>query len=290
MASVPTRIVVHGDARAPLHDLYHALLTRPWPVTLAVIAVGALALNLVFALAYWRLGGVANAHGFLDCFYFSVQTSGTIGYGGMVPVGRAANSLVVVESVASLLVTALATGLVFAKFSRSTARIRFAARPTISTFDGKPALRLRIGNLRGNSIVEAQVRMILSRTLHTREGERFYPQVDLVLVRSHVPALSRAWEVMHLVDATSPLHGATAASLAAVEAELLVSVTGVDETTAQTVHARTSYDHTDLAWGARPADLISEEPGLFVIDLRRFDDVTPAVSDTAASGPGRPAA
>jgi len=287
MASVPTRVVILGDARASLHDLYHALLARPWPVTLAVIAVGALALNLVFAVAYWRLGGVANAHGFLDCFYFSVQTSGTIGYGGMVPVGRAANTLVVVESVASLLVTALATGLVFAKFSRSTARIRFATRPTISTFDGQPALRLRIGNLRGNSIVEAQVRMTYSRTHHTREGERFYPQVDLALVRSHVPALSRAWEIMHVIDANSPLHGATAASLAAVEAELLVSVTGVDETTAQTVHARTSYDHSDVVWGGRPADLLSEEPGMFVIDLRRFDEVTPAVGDTAASGPGR---
>jgi len=270
-------LVILGDRRHPLSDLYHALLVRPWGVTLGAIAALVLALNLVFAVAYWAVGGVANAAGFADCFFFSVQTSGTIGYGGMTPTSTAANALVVVESVLSLLATALATGVVFAKYSRPTARIRFAARPTISRFEGKPTLRLRIGNLRGNNIVDATVRVVFSRTHTTIEGEQFYPQVDLQLVRAQAPALSRAWVVMHVIDAHSPLHGLDAAALAAAEAELFVSVTGLDETTMQTVHARTGFDAAAIAWGMRPDDVVSTRAdGTFVIDLHRFDALVPA--------------
>ncbi|HVV88432.1 MAG TPA: ion channel [Kofleriaceae bacterium] len=276
-------VLLLGDRRRPLQDLYHGLLTRPWRVTLGVIAGGAVVINVVFALAYWLAGGVSHAHGLADDFYFSVQTAGTIGYGGMTPAGTPANVLVVVESVVSLLATALATGLVFAKFSRSTARIRFAAHPTISPYDGRPTLRLRVGNERGNSsIVEARFRIVFSRTYVTAEGEKVYPQTDLALVRDHAPALSRAWTIMHTIDAQSPLHGATAASLAEVEAELFVSVTGVDETTAQTVHARIMYDAADVAFGVRPEDILSERPdGTFIVDLGKFDGLTPVAARAA---------
>ncbi|MBK9030343.1 MAG: ATP-sensitive inward rectifier potassium channel 10 [Myxococcales bacterium] len=268
------RLILLGDRRRPLQDLYHALLIRPWWFALGGLAVAMVALNLVFALVYWAIGGVANVHGFGDCFFFSIQTAGTIGYGGMTPTTTAANVAVAIESIASLLATALATGIVFAKYSRSTARIRFARHPTIAPFDGQPTLRLRIGNMRGNSIVEAQIRVVYSRTHVTREGETFYPQVDLTLVRDRAPALARAWTVMHTIDATSPLAGATAASLAAIEAELLVSVTGVDETTLQTVHARTAYDASAIAWGARPADIVEDRgAGGFVVDLGQFDEL-----------------
>lgn len=274
MASPPTtpRLVLLGDRRRPLADLYHALLVRPWWFALGLLASGFLAINLTFALAFWATSGVANAHGFADHVYFSVQTSGTIGYGGMTPTSTAANLLVTAESIVSLLTTALATGIVFAKYSRSTARIRFAQRPTVAPFDGRPTLRLRIGNQRGNSIVEAQIRVVFSRTHVTREGETFYPQVDLALVRDRAPALSRAWTVMHVIDDASPLAGHDAASLAAIEAELFVSVTGVDETTMQTVHARTSYDAGAIAWGMRPADVVGERAdGAMVVDLGQFD-------------------
>ena len=275
-APPPPRLLILGQGRRPLYDLYHGLLTWPWSATLGLIAAGVVALNVVFGLLYWTTGGVANADGFVDSFFFSVQTAGTIGYGGMSPTSSVANVLVVLESVGSLLVTALATGLVFAKFSRSTARIRFARHPTIGTFDGKPTLRVRIGNERGNSIVEAHLRVVFTFTRLTAEGETFYQGVDLPLVRDHAPALSRAWTILHVIDEDSPLYGATATSLAAIDAELSVSVTGVDDITAQTVHARAQYDHSDIAWGARPADILSDRPdGTFVIDLGQFDAVTP---------------
>src|SRR5262245_19572652 len=126
-------IHVVGAPPSNWSDLYHALLRMPWWLALSGIVFVYLALNVLFALGYLVVGGIANAHhgSFSDAFYFSVQTMGTIGYGSMYPVGRAANVLVVIESVAGLLVTALATGLVFARFSQTRARVAFSSRVAI---------------------------------------------------------------------------------------------------------------------------------------------------------------
>src|SRR5204863_9261444 len=122
-----------------------------------VIVVLYFALNAAFAALYMAVGGIANARpgSFADAFFFSIQTMGTIGYGGMMPASRAANLVVSVESVVGLLVTALATGLVFSKFSRSAARIRFSRRVVITPMDGLPTLVFRVGNERSNFVVEA---------------------------------------------------------------------------------------------------------------------------------------
>jgi inward rectifier potassium channel len=284
----PVPIVIRGDERRPLQDIYHAYLIRPWRWVLGSIAGGFLAINVVFAIAYAIVGGVAGANGMLDDFFFSVQTMGTVGYGAMYPVTRAANVLMVAESVTSLIVTALATGLVFAKFSRSTARIRFSKRPCISPLNGQPTLSFRVGNQRGNAIVEATIHVTFSRTEVTAEGERMYRQYDLPLTRDRSPAMSRTWTVMHPITEWSMLKDATPESLAAQEAELLVSVTGIDDTSMQNVHARTTYDHTAIAWGMRMADLIDDTPAAFIVDLTKFDDLV-ATQATEAFPYPRPA-
>ncbi|HTJ46652.1 MAG TPA: ion channel [Kofleriaceae bacterium] len=270
------RIVIRGEARRPLSDIYHAFLTKPWRWVLLTIAVGFLAMNVVFAFAYGVTGGVANADGFLDDFFFAVQTAGTIGYGAMYPVSRAANTLVVAESVLSLIVTALATGLIFSKFSRSTARMRFSKFACITKINGVSTLALRMGNQRGNAIVEATIHVTLSRTEITDEGEKMYRSYDLPLVRERATALSRSWTAMHPITEWSMLKDATPESLAASEAEVLISVTGIDETSMQNVHARKIYDHAEIKWGMRHADLLTDTPEEFVVDLTRFDDVVPS--------------
>lgn len=281
LTPVPPGIVILGEESRPLSDLYHAFLIRPWRWVLGAIAAGFLAVNVIFAILFALVGGVAGANGWLDDFFFSVETMGTIGYGSMFPASRAANALMVAESVTSLIITALATGLVFAKFSRSTARMRFSKRVCLAPINGVPTLTLRIGNQRGNAIVEATIHVTLSRTEITDEGERFYRQYDLPLTRDRAPAMTRTWTVMHPITEWSMLKDATPESLAAVEAEILVSVTGIDDTSMQNVHARTTYDHTDLAWGMRLADLLSERDGQFIVDLTRFDDVVPTAPSAA---------
>src|SRR6185436_6248344 len=154
------QIRVVGVRATPLRDFYHALLRLPWSVTIAVIAVSFLAWNALFAAGFLLTGGIANARpgSFADAFFFSAQTMGTIGYGAMYPQSMAANMLVVAEAIAGLTLTALATGLVFSKFSRSTARVAFTRQAVISPVDGVPTVMFRMSNERGNQIVDAQVR------------------------------------------------------------------------------------------------------------------------------------
>jgi inward rectifier potassium channel len=279
MAEPPDyEVRVIGAEKTPLRDAYHLFLRLPWHWAIALIVAAWLALNALFAAAYWRAGGIANARpgSYEDAFYFSVQTMGTIGYGSMSPQGRAANILVVVESVVGLLVLALATGLVFTKFARSTARVRFARDAVITPMDGVPTLMLRLGNVRGNRIVDTRIRVVLTRTERTREGNTMYRMYDLKLVRDRAPQLTRSWTVMHTIDADSPLAGSGAAELAAAEVELMVTLVGLDDTSTQTVHASHQYLHRHIKWGMRHVDILSETAdGNLLLDLRRFDEVEP---------------
>jgi inward rectifier potassium channel len=272
------QVRVIGAHRPPLRDVYHGFLRAPWWGALGIVVALYLALNACFAVAYLAAGGVEGARpgSFWDAFYFSVQTMGTIGYGAMHPKSRAANVLVVMESVTGLVVTALATGLVFTKFSQSTARIVFGERAVIGPMDGVPTLMLRVGNERGNQIIEAVVRVAMVRTERTREGMTFYRMHDLVLTRERSPALSRSWTAMHPITAGSPLHGQSPASLKKDEVELFVTIVGVDDTSLQPVHARHKYTDEAVVWGARHADVLSEDTdGSLVLDLRKFHELTP---------------
>jgi inward rectifier potassium channel len=275
-ADYEIRIV--GDRRAPLRDFYHALLERPWWVTIAAIFGTFLTANALFAVAYVVAGGVAHAApwSFRDAFFFSVQTMGTVGYGAMFPESTAANLVVTAEAITGLTLTALATGLVFAKFSRSTARLIFTEKVTISPQNGVPALSFRLGNERGNQIVDAQIKVLLIRTETTSEGRTFYRMLDLALTRQRALSLSRSWNVVHIIDAGSPLHGETPASLAAKDVELQVQVIGLDDATMQMVHGGHRYFARNILWGHRLADVLSEtSDGHLLLDLRKFHDVEP---------------
>jgi inward rectifier potassium channel len=201
---------------------------------------------------------------------------GTIGYGAMFPGSHAANVVVVVESLVSLLFTAASTGLVFAKFSLPTARLMFSRNATISKMDGLPTLAFRVGNLRSNRIVEASVRVGMVRTERTREGKTFYRMLDLPLVRERILSLARSWTVLHVIDEKSPLYGETAESLEQKEAELLISIVGTDDLWMQSVHATHRYLHPEIAWGRRHVDVLSEEADALVLDLSKFHDLEPA--------------
>ncbi len=276
--AVSYTIRVVGVRQPGPRDAYHALLRMSWWGVIAVISVVFIVLNALFAVLYLVFGGVANARpdSFLDAFFFSVQTMGTIGYGAMFPASRAANTIVVVESIVGLLVTALATGLVFVRFSLTRPRMVFGRNAAIGPMDGKPTLMIRLGNDRSNQIYDAQMRLILTTTTRTTEGVPFYRTADLKLVRDRAPALARSWTILHQVDAQSPLHGQTPESLASVDAELLLTVSGVDDTSLQAVHARWTYEHPSIVWGARLADILSETPeGDVLLDLQRFHELTP---------------
>ncbi|HEX3884107.1 MAG TPA: ion channel [Stellaceae bacterium] len=278
------RVIPLGLRRLWVGDLYHRILTVGWCVFFAVGAGLYLAANAVFALLYLiEPGSIANAKSgaFADAFFFSVQTMATIGYGQMAPATLYANLLMTVETGVGLMFIALTTGLVFARFSRPTARVLFSEAAVIGPYNGRPTLSVRLANERQNQILAAEVSMTLVRDEISLEGDlrrRFY---DLKLVRDRSPVFALTFTVMHEIDPDSPLHDADAETLAAANAELLVTASGVDETLAQPVHARTSYLPHEIRWDHRFADIMGwTEDGRRAIDYRRFHDTMRLDEDT----------
>jgi len=272
-------IRVIGLRATPLRDFYHALLRLPWWATIAAISGAFLLTNALFAVAFMLVGGISHAmpESFRDAFFFSVQTMGTIGYGAMYRDSTAANVLVVFESIASLLLMAVSTGLVFAKFSRSTARFVFSRCAVITPLHGVPTLMFRLGNERSNQLVNAEIRLVMVRTEQMPEGGTFYRMLDLKPSRERALSLSRSWNVLHAIDGTSPLAGETPASVAEKEVELTVMVIGIDDITMQIVHTTHRYFAKDILWGARMADVLTEtHDGHLQLDLGKFHDVEPS--------------
>ncbi len=284
-------IVVVGARAHPLRDGYHSLLKMRWSGVLATIALLFLALNAVFAVCYMLTGGVVGVRPgvFRDAFFFSVQTMGTIGYGAMYPTSTAANTLVVAESIVGLVLTALSTGIVFARFSQTSGQLIFSDKVTISPMNGVPTLALRIGNDRASTIFEATVRVAVIRTERTQEGVLFYRLYDAKLTRDRSIALARSWTVMHTIDKDSPLFGFTPDACVKDEIELVVSVVGTDDTSLQPVHARRRYGTGDVVWGARLADVLRELPdGRLELDVRKFHDLLPTEPTPEFPYPGKP--
>ncbi len=268
-----------GLRTAPLRDAYHSLLVATWSRFFAMVLVAYLGANLLFALGYLAIGdGIEEARpgSFTDAFFFSVQTMATIGYGKMAPRGLAANLLVTVEALVGLLGLALVTGLVFAKFSRPTARVVFSRNAVVARFDGVPSLLVRLANERGNQVAEAHAHLVLLRTERTPEGEEVRRVHDLHLRRSQSAFFAFTWLVVHPITPESPLHGETTESLRAKDVDLVASVTGLDETLSQTVHARHAWTPDQILWGHRFVDVLVTLPGgRRAIDYRRFHDVEP---------------
>lgn len=271
-------IRVRGRPFAPHKDLYHFVLAASWPAFFAIVFALYVSVNLVFAAAYRIepdcIGGV---HGFEAAFYFSVQTMATIGYGTFAPATRYGHVLVTFEAIVGVFATAMVTGLTFAKFARPSARVVFADKIVIFPRDGVPHLMFRLANARHNSVVEAQLRVTLLVTERTREGETLRRQIDVPLVRPMTGLFALSWTAMHRIVEGSPFYGEAAiASLREKDAELLLSMSGLDDTIGQTIHARHRYEMDDLRVDAKFRDVVTIGPdGTRVVDYAGFHEVDP---------------
>jgi inward rectifier potassium channel len=273
---------IRGVPTRAFDDLYHSLVTASWFGLIARIALAFTLANLIFAAGYYFDQGIENvrSHDFIDMFFFSVQTMATIGYGKMEPVTLFSNILVSIEALTGLLALALMTGLVFSKFSRPTARVRFTRYAVIGPRDGVNSLMIRAANMRANRIFEASIHVVLARQEMTAEGDTIRRLYDLETTRSRSAMFALSWTAVHQIVEGTPLFGATRELIAPSAPELIVSIVGLDETFSQTVHARHTFQLDEIVWGARFADVLVLHPdGSRSVDYDHFDDVemiTPA--------------
>jgi inward rectifier potassium channel len=264
---------------------YHAMLTMPWWEFFGIAAVMYFVINALFAAAYVACGPDAlsgllgndtvgmERHPYLRAFFFSVQTVSTIGYGHIVPVGTAANTIVAIEALVGLFGFAIVTGLLFARFARPTAKMLFSSYALIAPYQNITAFEFRVANPRSNELIEVSAKVLLSRfeDVDGSRTRRYYP---LPLERPGVVFLPLTWTVVHPIDEKSPLFGETAESLKAIHAEFLVLLSAFDETFSTTVHTRTSYVTEEVKWGYRFANAFVATRGRrnkVAVDMRQFD-------------------
>ncbi len=282
-----TEILIRGLRRRFWQDLYHFCMTVSWTVLFLGFGAFFLGFNLFFAVFYHLApGSIANLNppGYWGAFFFSVETLATVGYGDMHPASPYGHVVASVQIFLGTVYLALLAGLVFARFSRPTARFLFADVAVIRPLDGRPTLMFRTANARHNVIVEASARLRMVYDDETAEGYRLRRIVDLKLVRDEHPLFVLGWNLMHVIDAASPLADASADSLARLKASFTLSLSGTDETTGQVLTGRGEYTHRQLRWDHSFSDVLrTDASGKLEFDYARFHDATPLAASTAAS-------
>ena len=271
-------VVSVGLDSSPLRDAYHKLLTMHWSGFFLLVFLTYMVTNASFALGYWLLGDVienAEPGSYRDAFFFSVQTLATIGYGKFAPRTFGANVLVSIEALLGLLGLAVMTGLLFARFSRPTARVLFSRVAVVAQYEGVSSLMFRLANTRSSRIVEARLKLTLIRNEVTAEGREVRRLHDLHLVRSEHSAFALTWTAVHPITPGSPLDGADPEALREAMADFVVSLVGLDEGFSQTVHARYGYRAEEIRWGYRFADILNQGADRSIIDYTKFHDVEP---------------
>ncbi len=264
---------------------YQQLLTVPWPGFLGAVVLVYLALNVLFAMAYLACGPDAilgepvdmTGGRFASAFFFSVQTFATIGYGQIAPNGLAANLLVTVEALVGLMFQALATGLLFARFARPTASILFSRHAIVAPYQEGTSLQFRIANRRRNEIIELEAQVLFSAKAPDGRGGMVRRYALLPLERNKVTFFPLSWTIVHPITDDSPLRGKTREDLERAEAEILVLLSGIDETYAQTVYARSSYRADEILWNARFKSIFvhTDAGAQLSVDISRLHEVDP---------------
>ena len=260
-------------------DFYHNAMTATWPMFFGVLGAAFFCLNLLFATVF-MLGGepIANARpgSFWDLFFFSVETTSTVGYGDMHPQTIYGHSVATVENFVGMVLLAVMTGLVFARFSRPRARLIFARNPVVTIHNGLPTLKFRLANARNNFITEADAKLWVLASNVTTEGVRLVGFQRMRLVKSENPVFALSWTLLHPIDEQSQLFGLSPEEIREREMNFVVSITGLDETSSQTVHARQTFAAQDLRFGHEFVDIHStDEDGRRRVDYGRIHDTKP---------------
>ncbi len=266
-------------------NFYHVSLTMSWLKFLSLALFFYFASNVVFGLFYMLCGSAALVDSssapfenlFLRSFFFSVQTFATIGYGTIHPVGLVPNLLVTIESYYSMLAHALITGLVFARFARPTAQIIFSDTAIIAPFQDQTAFMFRLVNGRNNQLIEVEANVTFSRFVD--EDGKPVRRFDLLeLERRRVTFLPLALTVVHPIDEKSPMYGLTKADFERMDAEVLILLSGTDETFAQKVHTRASYKPDKIEFGYKFVSLYNQVAAgeKISIDIRKLSKIEKA--------------
>ncbi len=269
-----------GSTWRDIHP-YLFMIDTSWPVFATLIFAGYVIANLVFAFVYLAIG-VEHLRGaetatflsrFLSAVFFSAQTFTTVGYGSVSPDGFVANLAAALEALLGLMAFAVATGLLFGRFSRPAARLEFSRQMVVAPYASGLSLQFRVANRRTNNLMEIRAEVLMMTVEASDQGlKRRYRALELE--RNAVVFMPLTWTIVHPIDESSPMWGKTAERLAQLQTEFLILIKAFDDTFAQTIHVRRSYRHEEVVWGARFVPAFEPDPyGRMELDLERISDI-----------------
>lgn len=268
-----------GQARFRPYELYHQLITMSAPKFLLLVVCAYTLVNLIFASIYYLIGmqhlagiapGASESQRFMEAFFFSSQTLTTLGYGRIAPVGSLASTVAAVESLLGLLTFAVATGLLYGRFSRPRAKILYSHHGVIAPYRDTTGFMFRIVNQRTNQLIEVEATVSMSFQPKDRPGRAF---LGLKLEREKISLFPTNWTLVHPIIEGSPLYGVTEDEFRKMDAEFIILIKAFDDTFAQTVYSRSSYKHTEIIWGAKFKPMFTQEEGTSVLDITLIDDM-----------------
>ncbi|MFI2744310.1 ion channel [Zhouia sp. PK063] len=256
---------------------YHSLVSMPWLHFFGVILLGYFCINIVFALLYMLIGvhhltgitATTPLTSFMEAFFFSAQTITTLGYGRVAPVGMFANIVAASESMLGLLTFALATGLMYGRFSKPTPAIKYSDHAVMAPYQNGHGFMFRIVNPKKNELLEVEVTLTLSLKKQNDQGRDFHL---LEVERNKVSFFPTMWTVVHPISTESPLHEITAEEMLSRGAEFIVIIKAFDESFSQTVYSRTSYIATEIKWNERFVYLTEQFGNGLMVDVSRINE------------------
>ncbi|MBQ0799910.1 MAG: hypothetical protein KBT63_11565 [Porticoccaceae bacterium] len=257
-------------------DFYYRVMVASWTQFFVAAVLVYLSINAGFALIYYLSGDMilnARPGSFVDAYIFSFQTSTTIGYGYLLPKNGYAHAIVMVDVFSGLIFVAVLTGLVFARLAKPRASVMFSDNVVFTKHAGQDALLVRLASGRKHSsIVNTRVNaavVMVDASPDSKIDRRFF---DLTLERDHIPIFSFTWTLIHIIDQHSPLYGLDQDALDEQVVTLIVTLDGIEDIFAQTVHTHQIYDTKSFVFDKEFADLFSvHADGNLVIDYTRFN-------------------
>ncbi len=258
-------------------NFFHALITMPWSHFIGLILLGYFLVNLLFASVYLSIGaehltgidGVTELDRFIELFFFSSQTVTTLGYGRVAPVGTLMNTIAAIESMLGLLFFALATGMLYGRFSKPSGKIKYSKHAVVAPYQDINAFMFRVVNPQSNQLMEVEVNVTLSMKREHSEIRDFY---QLELERAKVVFFPYMWTVVHAINESSPLYKLNEAAVINKDAEFIVMMKAFDESFSQTVYSRSSYRASEIKWGEKFVYLVKQENEFMTVDVGRLNE------------------
>jgi len=258
-------------------NFFHSLITMPWLHFFGLIVSGYLIANILFAFIYLIIGvehltginALSVSGKFIEAFFFSAQTITTLGYGRVAPVGILANCIAAIESLLGLLAFALATGLLYGRFSKPSGRIKYSSCAVLAPYQDINAFMFRVVNPQNNQLLEVEVNVSFSMKKENSELRDFY---SLELERNKIVFFPYMWTIVHPINEASPLFKLKEAEMLARNAEFIVMMKAFDESFSQTVYSRSSYKASEIKWGEKFVYLVKWEEEGVSVDVGKIDE------------------